>query len=233
MAYDFRLNSDAPYTVYNLGPEAEPLIVVDGLMSQPDRMVDFAADEGAYGPAGAAYPGIRCTIPETYMLNVHGALKPLLQSVFGVPVEQPMSLSASYSMITQPAREMRHVQRVPHIDRTGPHDLAMVHYLCGPEFGGTAFFRHRSTGFQRLTPKTQPVHDAALSQELKTRVLPAQFPDADHPLYEKVGHVDARFDRLVIYRAGILHSPDIHQESHFSADPRLGRLTVTAFLFAY
>ncbi|MFA4894141.1 DUF6445 family protein [Brevundimonas sp.] len=232
MSYDFRLNAEAPFTVYNVGPEAEPLVVIDGMMAEPNRLVDFAARDCTYGPAGAAYPGLRSPIPEVYMLNVHGALKPLLQSVFGIPVEQPMSLAASFAMVTRSGREMKHNQRVPHIDRTGDHDLAFVHYLCGPEFGGTSFFRHKQTGFQRLNAEREIIHDETLAKELQSQILPATFPDENHPLYDRMAKVDAAFDRLVVYRASMLHSPNIHVDDKFSPDPRTGRLTVTAFLFA-
>ena len=64
------------------------------------------------------------------------------------------------------------------------------------------------------------------------QVLPAAFPDEEHPLFERVATVQATFNRLVIYRASILHSPAIPRDAHYSADPRNGRLTLTSFLFA-
>ncbi|RYG24599.1 MAG: hypothetical protein EON93_22920 [Burkholderiales bacterium] len=60
--------------------------------------------------------------------------------------------------------------------------------------------------------------------------VPAEFPGADHPFFERVVAIPSRFDRLIVYRASILHSPAIAPHAHFSRDPRKGRLTVTAFL---
>jgi hypothetical protein len=106
----------------------------------------------------------------------------------------------------------------------------MVHYLCGPEFGGTAFFQHRSTGWQRITDERLGEYNRALNREVNSRIMPAEFPGESHPFFAQVATVECRFDRLVVYRASILHSPAIEPLAHFSADPRKGRLTITAFL---
>lgn len=232
MSSDYSVNPAAPYQLYQVGPEAEPMILVDGALANPRSIVDHAASDGVYGPAGAAYPGIRRPAPDSYLANLYAALAPLLKRTFGIPEEQQFRLDSSFSMVTESPSNLRHNQRVPHIDRTGPYDLAMVHYLCGPEFGGTHFFRHRGTGFQRITAERESIYNGRLNQELNAQVLPAAFPDEEHPLFERVATVQATFNRLVIYRASILHSPAIPRDAHYSADPRNGRLTLTSFLFA-
>ena len=232
MQFDYSVNPAAPYEVYKVGPEAEPMILVDGALIDPQAIVDHASDDGVYGPAGAAYPGIRRPAPDSYLNNLYETMAPLLKSTFEIPEEQRFRLDASFSMVTEAPSTLRHYQRVPHIDRTGPYDLAMVHYLCGAEFGGTHFFRHRSTGFQRITVEREPVYNDRLNEEFNEQVLPAGFPDEEHPLFERVATVQAAFNRLVIYRASILHSPAIPRHAHYSADPRKGRLTMTSFLFA-
>lgn len=228
----FAVNRTAPFQIFQVGPEAEPLILVEGALADPDAIVDHAAGDGVYGPAGAAYPGIRRPAPDAYLASLYQSLAPLLKRTFAIPEAQKFRLDSSFSMVTEAPSTLRHNQRVPHIDRTGPYDLAMVHYLCGPEFGGTHFFRHRGTGFQRLTAEREPAYNEALNREMNAEVLPTGFPDEEHPLFDRVATVEAAFNRLVIYRASILHSPAIPRHAHYSADPRRGRLTLTSFLFA-
>ncbi len=228
----FAVNPAASYKVFKMGDEREPILLVDRLMAAPDELVDYAASDGVYGPAGAAYPGIRRPAPPTYLSNVYEALAPLLRRVFEIPQQQEFRLDSSFSMVTEPSRNLRHNQRVPHIDRTGPYDLAMVHYLCAAEFGGTHFFRHKGTGFQRLDAARQVTFNEMLNREMNEQVLPAGFPDDAHPLFDRIATVNAAFDRLAVYRASVLHSPAIPPDAHYSDDPRSGRLTLTSFLFA-
>jgi len=45
--------------------------------------------------------------------------------------------------------------RIPNFDSTDPNYLALLHYLRVPPDTGTAFFRQRSTGIERLTEATE------------------------------------------------------------------------------
>ena len=228
----FAVNPAAPYQIFQIGPETEPLILVDHALANPEALVDYAASDGVYGPAGAAYPGIRRPAPDAYLANLYNSLSPLLRQVFEIPEDKKFRLDASFSMVTEPSRSLKHFQRVPHIDRTGPYDLAMVHYLCGAEFGGTNMFVHKTTGFQRITSEREEGYNRILNSELNEQILPATFPDSEHPLFERLVTIEAAFNRLAIYRARVLHSPAIPADAHYSTDPRKGRLTMTSFLFA-
>jgi hypothetical protein len=229
---DCRINPAAPFRVFGIGPEAEPLVIVDDLFAHPQSLVDWAARDDLWGPAGAAYPGIRRPTPDDYLHTIFNALSRMLGQTFGFGGEQRFRLDSSFAMITHVPEELRHNQRVPHVDRTGPLDLAMVHYLCDASFGGTNFFRHRSTGWQRITDERQGGYNQALNAEMNRQVLPNGFPTRDHPLFEHLATVEPAFNRLVVYRAGVLHSPAIERHARYSADPLKGRLTVTSFLFA-
>lgn len=228
---DCTINPAAQFRVFQLGPEAEPVVIVDDLFANPQSLVEWAARDEAWGPAGAAYPGIRRPTPDDYLQNIFGSMRKLLGKVFGFGEEARFRLDSSFAMVTGVPNELRNYQRVPHVDRSGPTDLAMVHYLCDGHFGGTSFFQHRATGWQRLDGPRELEYNAALTKEMNQAVLPNGFPAADHPLYNHLGAVEAAFNRLVVYRAGQLHSPAIQRDARFSTDPRKGRLTVTSFLF--
>ena len=88
-----------------------------------------------------------------------------------------------------------------------------------------------------LAPKDVEVIIAARQAWPRTvTVQGALLADEDAVIGSKiagrVATVQATFNRLVIYRASILHSPAIPRDAHYSADPRNGRLTLTSFLFA-
>ncbi len=227
---DFAVNPNAKVQYTHLGAAGETLLIIDDFLLDPAAVVDMAAEGVTYGPAGAAYPGLRAPIPDVYNFNMYNALQGLLLDLFQVDPNWKMTLTSSFSMITERPATLKHKQRIPHVDQNDPRALAMVHYLCDPRYGGTAFFRQRSTGIQSVNLDTRELHNRALTEDINTRLMPAGFPDADHPFYEQIGEVKAQFNRLVCYQACILHSPAIARDSVFSPDPRQGRLTITAFL---
>lgn len=229
---DCAINPAASFRVLRLGSDSEPLVIIENLFTRPQSLVDWAARDDGWGPAGAAYPGIRRPTPDDYLQNIFAALRNILGQVFCFGNDQRFRLDSSFAMITHVPDELRHNQRVPHVDRTGPVDLAMVHYLCDSSFGGTNFFQHRSTGWQRITDARKGDYNKALNAEMNRQILPNGFPAPDHPLFAHLGTVEAAFNRLAVYRAGVLHSPAIERHARYSADPREGRLTVTSFLFA-
>jgi hypothetical protein len=52
----------------------------------------------------------------------------------------------------------------------------------------------------------------------------------DTDLFERIGLAEARYDRALLYPSFLLHIGAISPETVLSADPALGRLTVTGFL---
>ena len=54
-------------------------------------------------------------------------------------------------MVTVQPHELQPVQRAPHFDSPDQNLFALLHYLRVPRGSGTAFYRHRSTGIERLT----------------------------------------------------------------------------------
>ncbi len=51
-----------------------------------------------------------------------------------------------------------------------------------------------------------------------------------NPRFERIGHVEAKPNRMVIYRSYRLHSGDIPPDLPLHADPNTGRLTLNTFL---
>jgi len=143
----------------------------------------------------------------------------------------PVLESASYSLVTKAPSELNVSQCIPHVDDVNPNILAIMHYLKGPEHNGTAFYRHRRTGFETITAARYEAYQAALKDDDESYGPPPQsYICRDTQRYELIGNIDAKPDRLIVYRGYMLHSGQITQDTNLSANPADGRLTVNMFL---
>lgn len=212
-----------------LGHEGEPLLVIDNATADPQRLVDDAARATfapAFGPAGG-YPGLRAPAPLDYVETVARALFPQIVDAFGLPPVKLARAECNFSVVTQLPETLVASQREPHVDTADPLQFAILHYLCGPEHGGTKFYRHRATGFEALTPDRIAPYRAARACEPPP---PPGYPARTSDAFEQIGGIDAAFDRIAVYRSRLLHSGLIPDPARLSSDPRTGRLTANIFL---
>ena len=136
----------------------------------------------------------------------------------------------SFSLVTRAPEELTPLQRVPHIDVATETRVAILHYLCGPEFGGTAFFRQDATGLEQVGPADRKRYLEARSRDLAKLSQDNQYPTASTPGYSRTTFSEARFNRLVAYRSFSLHSGIIDNPDLLSVDPAKGRLTANFFV---
>lgn len=208
------------------------MLVIDGLLTGAEDLVAFAADTAVLAPVKAAanfYPGVRAPAPPGYVQALVTALRPHLATTFGAPPDGRAHLTCALSMATLPADQASLAQRLPHIDTTHPAQLAILHYLCGPPHGGTAFYRHRATGFEAIDPARAPAYLAAVRQETAEGDGGHDgYIVASNPLYEQTAVVALIFNRVVVYASNLLHA-GVLADRPASADPRVGRLTANTF----
>jgi hypothetical protein len=122
-------------------------------------------------------------------------------------------------------------QRVPHFDSVDRDRYALLHYLCGPDKGGTSFYRHRRTGIESVTAENRDAYMKAVNSEVKERGMPPPcFIGGDTEQFERIAAYECRFNRILVYRGRNLHSVNTPPEFIPSANPRIGRLTVNTFL---
>lgn len=212
-----------------IGREGEPVVIVDDFMPNPQALLAHAA-ASAFAPAGDHYPGLRAALPISYLGQASDTLAIIFKEAFGA-TGRVRVLDARFSIVTAPEAALTLVQRLPHVDATAPGRLAMVHYLAAEELGGTAFYRHRSTGFETINDGRSAAYFAALERD--TVLHPPQgYISGDTPLFEQIDEVAARFNRAVFYRSHLLHSGAVPPDTLLPADPATGRLTVTGFFAA-
>jgi hypothetical protein len=108
--------------------------------------------------------------------------------------------------------------------------FAVLHYLCLPDRGGTAFYRHRATGFEVLTAERQAEYAAHRKEELKREVDDLDYIRGDHKHFAQTAAFESRFNRVIVYRSRTLHSGQIPQGADLSQNPRDGRLTANIFV---
>jgi hypothetical protein len=133
-------------------------------------------------------------------------------------------------MVTARPRDLRPAQRAPHFDSTDQNYFALLHYLRVPAGTGTAFYRQRSTGIERVNEDNVDSFVATAARDAARLPSDAGYIRGSDDFYEQIGAVDGIADRLVIYQGSLLHSGIIPEQMTFSADPRTGRLTANLFV---
>jgi hypothetical protein len=227
----FAPGPDPRLEVLRIGREGHPVLVVDGLLAGAAGLVDFAADTAVLAPVKAAanfYPGVRAPAPPGYVQALITALRPHLATTFGAPPDGRAHVTCALSMAVLAAEDASLAQRLPHIDTTAPAQLAILHYLCGPPQGGTAFYRHRATGFEAIDPARGPAYLAAVRREVAEGAAQDGYITASNGLYEQTAVVAPAFNRIVVYASNLLHA-GVLADRPASADPRTGRLTANTF----
>lgn len=214
-----------------IGTEQQPIAVIDDFSPDPDVLRDFAR-LAPFESAREHYPGIRAALPGDYLADRQPLITTVLRGVFGCTTSARM-LDASFSIVTRAPHELSLEQRLPHVDAVAPGRIAMVHYLSRGSTDGTAFFRHRATGFETIDVARAAIYYPHLDAELRNGAIPDPSYVADSTdLFERIHLVEARYNRAVLYRSAALHSGAIRDATALSADPATGRLTITAFLAA-
>lgn len=210
------------------GREYQPVVIIDDFAADPEAWRADAAHRH-FEPLGAYYPGVRAPVPEARLAELLAALAPIADDVFGVT---DLSLiEALYSIVTTPADALAPIQRLPHFDGLEHERLALLHFLSPDETSGTAFYRHRATGYEYVDAARYQRYDAALRDDLAQHGMPpASYIQGDTPIFEQIAAYQGRFNRALLYRSNALHCALLPAQMPMTADPLHGRLTVNTFL---
>jgi Family of unknown function (DUF6445) len=235
VAYDFGINPQLTVRTVLVGHERQAVLVIDNAMRDPHSLIRFAASEVRFrrltGNANY-YPGVRAQVPQPYLASLYGAIKPLMRDTFGFPVEGSIKANCSFSIATTPPERLNVFQRMAHFDTVDPRQLAVLHYLCDPSHGGTAFYRHRGTGYESISQERLPRYLELLQGDIDTNgPPPAQYLTGSDSRFEQIASFEASFNRVLIYRSQMLHSGSINPACGYRDDPRTGRLTANAFFY--
>lgn len=233
----YSLNENLQIQSFTVGNENQKIIVVDNLLQTPDTMIDYAVSKNEferYKGHCNFYPGIRVPAPAEYS----AALAPVVHSILlseyeGIATDWELNKAeCSLSLITVKPEDLRKVQSTPHFDSANPYQFAILVYLCNEAHGGTAFYRHNATNYETITHDIRkPFEDIYFKELEQTSVKKGYFKDSNEH-FTKIGLVDAKYNRMIIYRSCLLHSPHINPNQSVDHNPRTGRLTINSF-FAF
>lgn len=219
--------------VLRVGQEAEPVLVVDDAAADPGALIDCAARDTTFAAPAAArnfYPGLLAPAPLAYVESLARALDPHIRQAFDLGDVVLGGAVCNFSIVTLAPNRLNLAQRLPHVDTVDPLQFAILHYLFASDLGGTAFYRHRTTGFETLSPERVEAYQTALDAEIAGREPDPAYVIGDTPFHARTAGVDARFNRALVYRSRLLHSGQIAADAPLSPDPRHGRLTANIFL---
>lgn len=221
--------SGASIDVRYFGCEREPIAIVEGFSPNPERLRNVAAG-AAFADHDLYYPGVKAPIPADYFSDSREIIASVMQDAFGMESGADV-LRASFSIVTSPPHQLSIEQRMPHVDSIEAGRMAILHYLALDDTDGTAFYRHRSTGYETLNAARSDDYFKALNDDIRRLgAPPPAYICGDTPLFEEIGHVDGAYNRALIYRGRLLHSGAISAGRELSADPLRGRLTIASFL---
>jgi len=214
----------------SLGRENAPLLVIDNLVSDPGELVELAAAK-LFAEAPSYYPGIRSKAPLTYQRFILDELRPQFDEHFGLRGRQLRFTECNFSLVTTPSDKLTYLQRIPHVDSLKNDELAMIHYLFHSDLGGTAFYRHRSTGFEFVDASRQAAYLQRVHAEKDgPNSAKCEYINGDTTLYEQIGSQQGVFNRLLMYRRTSLHSGSMRRDFTPDSNPRTGRLSINGFL---
>lgn len=217
-----------------VGNGRHPVVVIDDATGEVRGLRAIATALAPFPPpVNSLYPGVRRILAEddqsawAYLSDLLAMLAPYIAG--GFDIDRFRLVEASFSVVTRAPSSLTPPQRIPHFDSTQPGLLAIMHHLHELPGCGTAFYRQRMTGIERVDAGNISAFLAAAGPSAKHQ---QGYINGSTDAYECMGSVDSRMDRVVIYPAALLHSGIIPATLPLDADPRIGRLTANFFIQA-
>lgn len=224
-----QLNSKLKSVVLKLGEEKTPIIIIDNFLADTSTIVNFVCDSKCLEVEKQTYyPGVRAEIADSYSQFVIDVTASQLFSPYQIPLHfKPKLDGAYYSLVTTSPDALLPEQSKPHIDSVSPFYLAILHYLSPAPHGGTGFFKHKETGFEKITSDRKVIYSDYVSKAAKPK---QGYITQSSDQYELIGEVAYKENRVVIYPGNLLHSGLIDPLMDINMNPREGRLTANFFL---
>lgn len=214
-----------------IGKEKSPLLIIDHWLEQPEKLVQIA-NQGKWSKDNKQdfYPGQRSVAPLEYRNFVAEFMRQQLVPL--LPTRQYGQASISYcafSLVSDSPCDLLPIQRIPHFDTQNPNQWAIVHYLCQEACGGTGFFQHRQSGFETINSDREGRYIRIRDDEAFTLGLPPKhYLEGSTEQFKLTHHVNAQFNRAIVYPSNLLHSGLIKQWQNESGQPI--RLTANSFI---
>jgi hypothetical protein len=226
------INRHAKPTFAKVGQEKTPVLIMDNFLNALKESLLSDLNSLSFDASPTYYPGIRASLPEEYVVRVASAMMPLIRQMYNIPTGYKMEFFPSYySLVTAKPSELSLEQSVPHIDGNDDYRFALIHYLNSSAHGGTAFYRHNPTGFERVNQAKEESFWRSFDHYIAQYGKPdIGYIDASTDHFQKIGEVAYQSNRLALYPGNLLHSGSIIPDKDIDSDPNIGRLTANIFV---
>ena len=230
----FRDESKVKAEVRRFGNTQTPVVVIDDFSGSLERILEIADELAPYPRHTNYYPGLRRiftaadTAANAYVDETCERAAQFIAGAFDI--DSFDLLEASFSMVTLKPTELTPPQRAPHFDTTDQKDLALLHYLRAPPNTGTAFYRQRATGIERVTEFNVSAYVPVAEVQIPQLPSGSGYFRGTDEFFEQIGAVEAVPDRMIIFQGSLLHSGIIPPDMPLTGDPRQGRLTANIFV---
>jgi hypothetical protein len=213
--------------------EGQWCYVIDDALRDPERLMQFASGQRSefHIVDYNAYPGLLLPTPGEISEKLNAFFVERLRGLFDA--RRVVHMHSRLAMVTLPPEQLRPYQRICHRDTMSPdpqHSLqASVLYLFRDEsLGGTSFYLPNlaQDETRRLFNDAANLPNAEFMRRYD--IQPGYLCESNR-YFDRVANVPAKWNRLIFYDGGLLHSGDIREPDRMSPDPRAGRLTLNGF----
>jgi hypothetical protein len=228
----FAFNPNARISSVRVGRTPITVTLADDVLLRPQQVVEFGLSHQLVVDSGNLYPGVRARLPVEFSRRFIDWLGRAFHSTGALEDGCTINDDASYFSIVNKSRaSLLPLQRIPHYDSADPRILAAVIYLFDRSNAGTSFYRHRTTGYERIREDNAQNYKIALNHNMKTLGPPArEYTNGSNALFERIHSVDSAFNRIVIYSGNALHAADIHGGLFEGKENEHWRFTITSLI---
>ncbi len=231
--YTLVLNGASKATIQLVGNEQTPIMIFDDFVQDTHCLIDYSCGPARFETDRTSYyPGVRCPLPRQYVIDVLQSIYQQICDTYNIPLPLQLQVQPSYfSLLTHAPEQLNLLQRFPHFDTSKPFFFAVLHYLNNGTHGNTGLFRHKQTGFERISDNRVDEYLTSVKnhvlQEGEPKVAYITASDEQYELYHQIKY---RPNRLVIYPGNLLHSTIVNPSNDLDDNPKTGRLTANIFI---
>src|SRR5216684_2050193 len=228
----FAFNPDASVRSVRVGKCPIVVTVADSVLLRPQQLAEFGQGLTFAEDDTNLYPGVRARVPAEFSRRFHAWLTRTLHSTGVLEESSYIHDDASFfSIVNKNRANLLPLQRIPHYDSADPRVFAAVIYLFDRANAGTSFYRHRSTGYEKIGDDNAGNYKISLNRNMKKCGPPArEYTNGSSDLFERTHSVDSAFNRIVIYSGNVLHAADIDGSLFDGNDNCRWRLTVSSLI---
>jgi plasmid maintenance system killer protein len=228
----FAFNPDASVRSVRVGECPIVVTVADDVLLRPQQLAEFGQGLTFVEDDTNLYPGVRARVPAEFSRPFHAWLTRTLQRTSVLEEGCYINDDASFFSIVNKSRaDLLPLQRIPHYDSADPRVFAAVIYLFDRANSGTSFYRHRSTGYEKIGDDNAGNYKIALNRNMKQFGPPArEYTNGSNALFERMHSVESAFNRIVIYSGNVLHAADIDGSLVSGNDNSQWRLTISSLI---